>query len=152
MYQVEPRVARDDASYLFMLAVFHYVMAGFLILFSLAGLVYIGMGVLFLVMPEAMNDGPGGPGEPPPEVVRYMASGVMFAFGAVFIGSLAGFGVLQILVGNALRARKWWLFCLIVSGLNCLNTPFGTALGVFTFVVLFRPSVKETFLNPVIGR
>jgi len=29
-------------------------------------------------------------------------------------------------------------FSLVVAGLNCLQFPFGTVLGVFTFVVLLR--------------
>lgn len=34
---------------------------------------------------------------------------------------------------------------LIVSGLNCLQIPFGTVLGVFTLVVLLRDSVREAY-------
>jgi hypothetical protein len=154
MYQPEPEAQITDTSHLNLLAVFHYVMAGFMMLFSLAGLVYVGTGVLFFAMPEVMTQGPGAPpgGEVPPEAVRFMAGGVMIAFGVVFIAILVGIGVLQIVAANSLRSRRRWVLCLVVAGLNCMHAPLGTLLGVFTFVVLFRPSVKEMFQNPMIGR
>jgi len=34
---------------------------------------------------------------------------------------------------------------MIVAGLGCLAVPYGTLLGVFTFVVLGRPSVVRLF-------
>ena len=33
----------------------------------------------------------------------------------------------------------------MVAGLNCLHMPLGTLLGVFTFIVLARPSVQALF-------
>ena len=33
----------------------------------------------------------------------------------------------------------------IISALNCINMPLGTVLGVFTFLVRFRPSVTAEF-------
>ena len=34
---------------------------------------------------------------------------------------------------------------LIVAGLECMMMPFGTVLGVFTIIVLLRPSVRQLF-------
>jgi hypothetical protein len=36
-------------------------------------------------------------------------------------------------------------FCLVVAGIECVFTPFGTVLGVFTIIVLMRDSVRELF-------
>jgi len=36
---------------------------------------------------------------------------------------------------------------MVIAGIECLFMPFGTVLGVFTLVVLVRPSVKELFLR-----
>jgi hypothetical protein len=48
--------------------------------------------------------------------------------------------------GRSLARRKRYLFCLIVAGTMCVMcNPLGTVLGVFTIVVLLRPSVKELF-------
>jgi hypothetical protein len=37
------------------------------------------------------------------------------------------------------------MLCMITAGLSCLEMPYGTALGVMTFVVLSRPSVRQEF-------
>jgi len=33
----------------------------------------------------------------------------------------------------------------VMAAIECIFMPFGTVLGVFTIVVLARPSVKEMF-------
>lgn len=42
-------------------------------------------------------------------------------------------------------------FVFVMACVQCANVPFGTALGVFTILVLQRPSVKALFegLPPV---
>jgi hypothetical protein len=47
--------------------------------------------------------------------------------------------------GRFLARRKHHLFCLVVAGVECLFFPFGTVLGVFTIIVLMRPSVQQAF-------
>jgi hypothetical protein len=37
------------------------------------------------------------------------------------------------------------LYCLVVAGIECIFMPFGTVLGVFTIIVLMRPSVRNLF-------
>jgi hypothetical protein len=53
--------------------------------------------------------------------------------------------VLNVLSGLFLWQKKNRLFSLIIGGLNCLQIPFGTALGVFTFLVLSRDSVRQLY-------
>jgi hypothetical protein len=85
--------------------------------------------------------GAPGKGDPPPEFgIFLMAMGG----GAILIGW--SFAACLIVAGRSLSERKRYLFCLIVAGLTCvLCNPLGTVLGVFTIVVLMRPSVKEMF-------
>ena len=52
------------------------------------------------------------------------------------------------LAGQSLMQRRNLILIYIVSGIACLNVPLGTILGVFTFIVLARPQVKEAFTNP----
>jgi len=82
--------------------------------------------------------------QPPPEFP--------VAFGLIFIcvgvlGLLIGFtyALAQVLAGRFIAKRKRRTFCMIVAGLNCLNIPMGLILGVFTIIVLVRPSVKLLF-------
>ena len=49
------------------------------------------------------------------------------------------------LVGCAIRRRRWWTFCFVVSVLMCPSFPLGTALGVFSLIVLNKPEAKELF-------
>lgn len=44
-----------------------------------------------------------------------------------------------------LKKRKNHLFSMITAGLNCTSVPLGTVLGVFTFIVLSRTTVKMSY-------
>ena len=48
-------------------------------------------------------------------------------------------------VGWQIRRRRWWTFCYLTGWGECLMFPFGTILGIFTILVLSRPSVKQLF-------
>ena len=48
-------------------------------------------------------------------------------------------------VGVKIRQRQWWTFCYLTGWGECLMFPFGTILGIFTIIVLGRPSVKRLF-------
>ena len=49
------------------------------------------------------------------------------------------------LVGFKIRQRGWWTFCYLTGWGECIMFPFGTILGIFTIIVLGRPSVKRLF-------
>jgi hypothetical protein len=128
-----------DQDHLRLLAVFHFVGAALAVL----GLVFLLVHYLFfhavMANPDMWKGQKGG--SPPPEV--------FFAFLRIFY-VLFGFFLLASLVGNLLSAiflgqRRHRTFSLLVAGLNCLHVPVGTVLGVFTFVVLLRPSVREAY-------
>jgi hypothetical protein len=53
--------------------------------------------------------------------------------------------ILILINGRCLAQRKHYTFCQVMSGVECLFMPLGTILGVFTLVVLSRPSVKPLF-------
>jgi hypothetical protein len=38
------------------------------------------------------------------------------------------------------------MFSIVVAGVNCLQIPFGTALGVFTMMVLLRDTVRQSYV------
>ena len=48
-------------------------------------------------------------------------------------------------VGWQMRQRQWWTFCYLTGWGECIMFPFGTILGIFTIIVLARPSVKRLF-------
>jgi hypothetical protein len=70
----------------------------------------------------------------------------IFIWFYLFGGAMLLLGlVLNVLSALFLSQRKHRLFSLIIGALNCLQIPFGTALGVFTIIVLCRDSVREMY-------
>jgi hypothetical protein len=133
-----------DADHLKLLAIFHFVCAGF----ALLGIVFICLHFTIFnavfANPKIWQDQKQGP--PPAEI---------FVIFKVFYGGLGlwflGSGVLNVMSGVWIRARKNRTFSLVVAGVNCLHIPLGTVLGVFTIVVLIRDSVREVYdSNPEI--
>ena len=57
------------------------------------------------------------------------------------------FGGIDILAGVALFSYKPWsrIFMLVISAINCLNIPFGTAKGVYSIWALMQPQIMEMF-------
>jgi len=53
--------------------------------------------------------------------------------------------VLNLLSAIFLLQKRHRIFSIIIGGLNCLQIPVGTALGVFTIIVLSRDSVRELY-------
>jgi hypothetical protein len=125
-----------DAEHLKVLSICWYIIAGLQCLGGCAGIVYIGIGIV------ALTGGMGhGAGDPPPAVF-----GGMFTCFGVFMLALAGtLAFLSFKVGKSLVARRSRTLCFVMAALVCLSVPLGTILGVFTLVVLSRPSVKASF-------
>jgi Na+-driven multidrug efflux pump len=131
-----PPLSPASESQLRLLAVFHFIFAGL----ALLGLVFLGLHYMFLdkMMDLAAQD-PGQ--QPPPEAFLelfiwfYVVMGLFCVLGAV----------LNLLAARALRARRHWMLCAVVAGLNCLQIPVGTTLGVFTLVVINREDVRSSF-------
>ena len=72
--------------------------------------------------------------------------GMLFAsLGAVVVVAGLLFAFLTYLTGRSLADRRRRTFCLVMAGISCLHIPWGTALGICTFMVFGRPSVKLLF-------
>lgn len=129
-----------DTEHLRLLAIFHFVSAGF----ALLGLLFIaGHYALFHAFfdnPKLWADSKQGP---PPQEFFTIFKWVYAVFTVWFLGS----GIANLLSGFFLRARKHRIFSLVVAGFNCLHMPLGTILGVFTFIVLLRESVRASYAS-----
>ncbi|HTA92164.1 MAG TPA: hypothetical protein VK745_21440 [Polyangiaceae bacterium] len=130
----------QDQEHLRLLSIFHYVMAGLACLLPLFSLMYIGMGVLML-SGKLPSSSPGGAHS------DLIGGWLIICGGGVFFLVGAVGATLNILAGRALAKRERKTLCLVVACLNCVHMPLGTLLGVFTLVVLARPSVQALF-NP----
>ena len=56
-----------------------------------------------------------------------------------------GYALSLFLAARYLAARRRHMFCVVVAAISCAFSPLGTVLGVFTLIVLYRPSVREQF-------
>ncbi len=102
------------------------------------GLAFMGVGAFIASSPEvARTDNP-----PPPWF------GAIFAgIGALVFVSVEGMAALSFFTGRFLSRRQHHTFCVVISAFNCLSLPLGTALGVFSILVLQRSSVKALFAS-----
>lgn len=126
----------QDAEQLHLLSVFHYVLAAICSLFSLFPLIYFGIGL-------AMMAGAGG--DPPSPFGPRLAGCFVAGIGGLFMVAAVGYALALFLAARYLAERRRHTFCVVVAAISCGFSPLGTVLGVFTLIVLFRPSVAALF-------
>jgi hypothetical protein len=126
-----------DEGHLKVIAICHYVWGGLLLLLSCIFIVHIVMGMMILNGKWPGNTGPNAM----PNQMGYMF--VCMGSGALVLGWVVG--ILTIVSGRAIAQRKWRMFSLVMAGGNCASFPIGTLLGVFTFIVLLRDSVRALY-------
>jgi hypothetical protein len=130
-----------DEEHLKLLSICYFISAAISAFFSLFGLMYAGMGAVF---DEAIKRAPELPGNTenlPPAFVGWLIGGIGLAVFLMFI-AMAG---LKLGVALCLRKRKSRTFCMVIAAIECLGVPYGTLLGIFTFIVLGRDSVTRLF-------
>ena len=127
----------DDVQHLKLLSVFHYVLAGITALMGCFPIFHLAIGIAVLTGHLDMH--PNDPAEA-------ATLGWVFTVGAVVIITLAwSIAIMMLCAGRSLQQRRRHTFCLVIAGLECLMMPIGTVLGVFTIIVLLRPSVRQLF-------
>lgn len=133
-----PYQQKVDADHLKLLIIFHYVVAGLALLGTFILVVEYFFFTSIFSNPAIWKDAKGGP--PPAEIMTIFKW--MFPAIGVFVAACAAVNILSAIF---LQRRQNRTFSLVVAGLNCLHFPFGTALGVFTFIVLMRDSVRALY-------
>jgi hypothetical protein len=130
-----------DSEHLKLLAIFHYVAGGLAAFFACLPVIHLIIGVALILAPHKFVAAQ----RPPPAFIGWF----FVIFASCFI--LAGwtFAIFVFTAGRFIARRERYTFCFVVAAVECLFVPLGTVLGVFTIVVLNRPSVKELFSHPV---
>ena len=129
----------NNYQHLKLLSIFHYVLGGLVAASSLFSLFHIGIGLSFILSPNEF---------PPPDTNSFPPELFGWFF---FIGGLVwlifGFtlSICSIASGRFLSKRKRYWFSFIVACGECLFTPLGTILGIFTIVLLSKGSVKALY-------
>ena len=150
---LEPIANAEDAEHLSALSIGHFVMAGLTLLgiVPLIGYAMVGASLAEQIgreMSLTMGDISGQAGVDPLAGADAMlqdigawVTGVLIVVIVVSVLTALGF----FLMGLKIRQRRWWTFCYLSAWGECLAFPFGTILGIFTIIVLSRPSVKQLF-------
>jgi hypothetical protein len=130
----------QDLEHLKLLAIFHYVVAGFGALIALIPVIHLVIGVAIVTgkLPDPKNGAM-------PVAIGWL----LIAMALVFISCGLSFATCLAVAGRFLTRRKHYMYCLVMAALACALMPFGTVLGVFTIIVLQRDSVKNLFGRPI---
>jgi len=129
---------KRDREHLKLLSIFHCVFGGL----ALLGIVFLC--VHYFIMHAVFSN---------PDMWKSQREAIppkafldAFIWFYLFMGVILFAGVvLNVLSGLFLWQKRHRFFSMIIGGLNCLQIPFGTALGVFTIIVLSRDSVRGLY-------
>jgi hypothetical protein len=127
---------KKDTEHLRLLTIFHFIFGGFGVLG--VGFLVFHFFIMRMILSNPQIQHQGGP--PPEAMIKIFA--VIYIILAFFL--VAG-GLLNIFSAVGIKQRRRRMLSLITAGMNCISFPFGTALGVFTFIVLSRESVKTLY-------
>jgi hypothetical protein len=137
-----PPLTRDqrkiDADHLNLLAIFHFIGAGLALLAILFVVAHFALMHTIFANPKLWQDQKQ---TPPPAAIFAIFKCFYLVASVWFLAS----GILNLISGFCLRARKQRTFSTVVAAINCLHIPLGTVLGVFTIIVLQRDSVRELY-------
>jgi hypothetical protein len=132
-----------DQRHLRMLSIAHYVlgvaMTVFLLLFGAVFAFAIRFFYLVTTRPEMFSKPVRG--GPPPVAFLAFCMSLMFFIFLSWAFTVVG----TMLAGRYLAAQKHYVLCIVIAALNCAHIPFGALLGIFTIIVLARPSVRALF-------
>ena len=133
----EAETTRDeDTEHLRLLTIFHYVVAAIAAAFACLPILHFLMGMAMVVGGLAADGAEA--------LMSLVGCFLVFMCGSFILAGWA-FAVCLALAGRYLEQRRRYNFCLVMAAVACMFSPFGTVLGVFTIIVLSRPSVKELF-------
>ena len=130
-----------DEEHLKLLSLGYMISAATTAFFSLIGLMYMAMGVFMSVLISHQKETNANTGQAPPAFVGWL-------FAAIGLGIflfLLGVAAAKFRTAICIRRRSSRTFCMVVAGIGCLEIPYGTVLGVLSFMVLGRDSVTRLF-------
>jgi hypothetical protein len=140
MLDQESRQAIVDSEHLRLLSVAYIISGVMTALLSVMGLFYAAMGLLVSTIAQSPTNS-STPDSVPPQFM-----GLFFAvFGGIFFLAMISLAIAKFKAASYLKNRRSRTFCMVVAGISCLGVPYGTCLGVCTFMVLGRQSVSDSF-------
>lgn len=141
MIEHDSRQAIVDAEQLRLLSL-GYIFSGVMTaLFSLMGLMYAGVGFLMNHFFAGIASDSAKPVEVPPEVLGTIVG----VAGGLFFLVLVALAAAKFWAASRIRQRRSRMGVQVVAAITCFGIPYGTVLGVCTFMVLGRSTVAQLF-------
>ena len=144
-----PIVYDRDADHLKVLSIIFYVFAALQAVAACFMLLYIAFGVCVAIFGAAAGTAAGHAAHDPSAgmvALPFAGMGIFFVcIGSFLLLLFATFAFLNFKCGQSLARRKHITLCYVMAALCCISFPIGTLLGVFTFIVLSRPTVQQSF-------
>ena len=134
---------QQDREQIKLLAILHFVFGGL----SLLGILFLSFHYLMLsTIIDNQEIWESAKGFDPHARALFGSYLEAFVWFYLFLGvACVASCILNIISGVLLRRRKHRKFSMIIAGLDCAQVPFGTALGIFTLLVLQRESVMRSY-------
>jgi hypothetical protein len=130
-----------DLDQLKLLGILHTIWGVLAILFGLLfGILYIGIGAAAAASPSSTTEDQMSSGA---------VGGIFIVLGIVFLVAALIYGILMLIAGGKLRKQRGYGFCFFVAIVDLLGFP-SIILGIFTLIVLSRPTVKELFRGGIV--
>jgi len=137
----ETRQSIIDEEHLKLLSLGYVVSACVSAFYSMFGLLYVFMGIMMSATFSHLPQNPANPAQAPPDFVGWIFGFIGLAFFLIGIAVTAA----RFRAAWCVKHRKSRVFCMVVAGIGCIEIPYGTVLGVFSFLVLGRDSVVPLF-------
>ena len=151
---MEEEANAEDREHLSALSIGHFILAGVALFSGIPALVWGVAGAKLLdemgtdlsvamgdISGQSAADPFGGGADAMMQDVHQLLIVAIVAGISIAVISAVHLSVVAVKI----RQRQWWTFCYLTGWGECLMFPFGTILGIFTIIVLGRPSVKRLF-------
>jgi hypothetical protein len=130
-----------DEEHLKLLALGYLVSGGVNAFFSMFGVMYAVMGIMMGKVVPHIPTVPGQTSQEPPAFLGGLFTAIGLGIFFLMIASAAA----KFWTAWCIKQRKSRTFCMVIAGISCLGFPYGTFLGVLSFMVLGRDSVAQLF-------
>jgi len=134
-----------DNEHLRLLSLGYMISAAMTAVGTLFSLLYVVAGIVVVVVLSHHPEVAGNTGQQAPAFIGWIIAGIGLGIFAVTLA----FAAAKFRAGICIKQRKSRSFCMVMAGISCVGIPYGTALGVLTFVVFGRPSVIRQFQSSV---
>lgn len=131
---------QKDQSHLNTLSILHYVNAGLSAL-SIVFIILHYLAMRFIFTNEAMIKEIEKDPTASPEILTSMLDIFIWFYLLAALYAIASL-IINFLAARYLKARINKTFTMVVAGINCINIPLGTVLGIFTLIKLTTPSAS----------